>query len=486
MSDPSTSLRTGFNLLIIGGGAAAFAAATKVSDLGRTALMINAGLPLGGTCINVGCMPSKHLLTVGDEYFYPKHPRFKALANGHNATFDFATAMREKNEIVASARQSNYLDVLESLDGVEFLAGRARFVSGTSVEVNGSEYTGEKVLLATGSSTKPLPIPGLDAAGWLNNVTAMELEQLPRSLVVIGGGPLGLEFAQMFAHFGSEVTVLEAMDHILPRHELEVALELQRALEDEGIRFRVGVTIDRVYVRSDAKVVTVRGGRGAQRRRSLATDTEEIAAEHILLAAGIQANTADLNLEAAGVRAGPNGFIAINEHYRTDNPDVFAAGDCVGKMALETVAAREGALAAENALRGETRTMNYDHVPHAVFTNPQVASVGLTEQEEMRRFGACSCRTIYMDAVPKAAAIKENRGLFKMVIHPQTTQVLGVHIVAPNAADLIHEAALAVKFGLTVDDVIDTVHVFPTLSEGIKRAAQAFRRDVSHMSCCVE
>jgi mercuric reductase len=130
--------------------------------------------------------------------------------------------------------------------------------------------------------------------------------------------------------------------------------------------------------------------------------------------------------------------------------------------------------------------LNYDHVPHAVFTNPQVASVGLTEEEEMRRFGACSCRTVPMDAVPKAAAIKETRGLFKMVIHPGSSKVLGVHIVAPNAADLIHEATLTVKFGLTVDDIIDTVHVFPTLSEGIKRVAQAFRRDVSRMSCCVE
>lgn len=477
---------TDFNLLIIGGGAATFAAATKAAELGKTALMINAGLPLGGTCVNVGCMPSKHLLTVGDEYFYPQHPRFRALADGHYSAFDFARAIREKDEIVARTRQSNYRDVLDSLEGVELLEGHARFVRGTAVEVNGSIYAAERILVATGSSTKPLPIPGLDEAGWLNNVTAMELEKMPKSLLVIGGGPLGLEFAQMFAHFGAEVTVLEAMDHILPRHEPEVATEVQRVLEEEGIRFRVGVTIDRVDVRGGAKVVTVRGGRGAQRRRSLTTDVEEISGEQFLLAAGIRANTADLNLEAAGVRAGANGFISVNEHYQTDNPNVFAAGDCVGNMALETVAAREGALAAENALFGATRTMNYDHVPHAVFTNPQVASVGLTEEEEMRRFGACSCRTVPMDAVPKAAAIKETRGLFKMVIHPGNSKVLGVHIVAPNAADLIHEATLAVKFGLTVEDIIDTVHVFPTLSEGIKRVAQSFTRDVTKMSCCVE
>jgi mercuric reductase len=297
---------------------------------------------------------------------------------------------------------------------------------------------------------------------------------------------MGLEFAQMFAHFGTKVTVLEAMDQILPKHEPEVARELQRCLEEEGIEFHVGITVDSVAERNGKKVVTIRGGRGVQRKHSLATTVQELAAEELLLAAGIQANTADLDLEKAGVKVNRNGFILVDQYYQTDNPDIFAAGDCIGKMPLETVAAKEGALAAENALTIPTRTINYDHVPHAVFTNPQVASVGLTEEEEMRRFNACSCRTIYMDTVPKALTVNENRGVFKMVIHPRSGKVLGMHIVSPNAADLIHEAVLAVKFGLTVDDIIDTVHVFPTLSEGIKRVAQAFTRDVSVMSCCVE
>ncbi|MEK7215550.1 MAG: FAD-dependent oxidoreductase, partial [Chloroflexota bacterium] len=261
---------------------------------------------------------------------------------------------------------------------------------------------------------------------------------------------------------------------------------LQRCLEAEGIAFRVGVTIDRVEQRNGKKVVFARGGQGALRRRSLATTVEELVADHVLLAAGIQANTEDLDLERAGVRAGPNGFIRVDQYYQTDNPDIFAAGDCTGKMPLETVAAKEGALAAENAFTVPTRTINYDHVPAAVFTNPQVASVGITEEEEMRRFNTCSCRTISMAAVPKALAINEDRGVFKMVIHPRSSKVLGVHIVAPNAADLIHEAVLAVKFGLTVEDIVDTVHVFPTLSEGIKRVAQSFTRDVTQMSCCVE
>ncbi|MDA1348120.1 MAG: mercury(II) reductase, partial [Chloroflexi bacterium] len=470
-----------YDLIIVGGGAAAFAAAAKANDLGKTALMINSGLPIGGTCVNVGCMPSKNLLTVGDELYYGQHPRFKALKNGHEPEFDFATAIAEKDEIVASARQSNYINVVDHLESVTYREGRAKFVSPNQVEVDGEVLEGEKFIIATGSSTKALPIPGLDEVGWLNNVTGLQLQKLPESMIVIGGGPLGLEFAQMFAHFGTKVTVLEAMDQILPRHEPEVAAELQRALEEEGIEFRVGVTMDRVEKRDGHKVITVRGGKGAVRRRSLNTDTSEIAADELLLAAGVKANTEGLGLDAAGVKTGANGFIQVDQFYQTDNPNIYAAGDAVGKMALETVAAKEGSMAAQNALTVPVRTMNYDHVPSAVFTNPQVASVGLTEEEEMRRFNACSCRTIYMDTVPKADVVKETRGVFKMVIHPSNSKILGVHIVSPNAADLIHEATLAVKFGLTVDDIIDTVHVFPTLSEGIKRVAQAFTRDVSVM-----
>jgi mercuric reductase len=475
-----------FDLVIIGGGGAAFAAATKASDLGKTALMINSGLPLGGTCVNVGCMPSKHLLTVGDELFYPQHLRFKALQNGHRPAFDFARAIEEKDEIVAAARQGNYINVIESLEGVTYLEGRARFASPNQVEVNGQAFTGQKFLIATGSSTKPLPMPGMDQVRWLNNVTAMQLRELPASMIIIGAGPLGLEFAQMFAHFGAQVTVLEAMDQILPREEPEIATELQRALEEEGIEFRIGVTVESVQEEGGQKAVTIRSGKGAQRRRSFSVNTEELYAAELLLAAGVQANTADMGLDRAGVRTGRNGFIQVNEYYQTGNPNIFAAGDCIGKMPLETVAAKEGSLAAENALTGSQMSINYDHVPHAVFTNPQVASVGLTEEEEMRRFNACACRVIRLETLPKAMVIKETHGVFKMAIHPEDSRVLGVHIVAPNAADLIHEATLAVKFGLTVDDIIDTLHVFPTLSEGIKRVAQAFTRDVSVMACCVE
>ena len=465
----------GYDLVIIGGGAAAFAAATKANGLGRTALMINSGLPVGGTCVNVGCMPTKSLLAMGDEIYYGPRSRFDALRNGHKPSFDLAAAVAEKDEIVASARQSNYINVVDSLDGVTYLEGRATFISPNQIRVDGEVLEGEKFIIATGSATRMLPIPGLSEAGGLTNVSALQLVEPPKSLIVIGGGPLGLEFAQMFAHFGTRVTVLEAMDQILPRHEPEIAAELQRSLEVEGIEFRTGASIESVTADGGRKVVAI-GRHGG----------EKLEAAELLLAAGIQANTSNMGLDQAGVDLSPAGFVNQNGFFQTSNPIIYAAGDCTGTMALETVATKEGSLAAENALTGSERNIDYDHVPHAVFTNPQVASVGLTEEEEMRRFNACACRTIYMESIPKADVIKETRGVFKMVIHPESSQILGMHIVSPDAADLVHEATLAVKFGLTIDDIIDTLHVFPTLSEGIKRVAQAFTRDISVMSCCVE
>ena len=462
-----------YDLIIIGAAAAAFAAATKASDLGARALMINSGLPIGGICVNVGCVPTKNLLTVGDELYYGPRSRFSAISDGHTPSFDFNAAIQEKDGLVAELRHKNYANVLEALDGVTFLEAQAKFVGPTEVEAAGQVYQGDKIVIATGASTKPLTVDGFGNVNWHTNRTIMNINEAPKSLIILGAGPEGLEFAQMFAHFGTAVTVLVAKGHRVLRHEEpEIVDELLQSLQQEGIQFLMDVTLHKVEERDNLKTLTIQDGK-------------EVAAEELLLASGLRANTDGLDLEKAGVGTNEIGFINVNQYFQTDNPNVYAAGDCTGKMPLETVAAKEGSLAAENALTVPVRTINYEHVPHAVFTNPQVASVGITE-EEMRRFNAGSCRTIYMDAVPKAEAIKEDRGVFKMVIHPRNSKILGVHIVSPNAADLIHEATLAVKFGLTIDDIIDTVHVFPTLSEGIKRVAQALTRDVSQMSCCVE
>ncbi|MCR4395079.1 MAG: FAD-dependent oxidoreductase, partial [Dehalococcoidales bacterium] len=245
-----------YDVIIIGGGTAAFAAATKAADLKKNILMINTGLPPGGTCVNVGCIPSKHLLTVGDEYYYCQHPKFRALRNAATHSFIFHIAIKEKDQMVEKARKQNYTRVLKSLKSVTLLEEKARLTGPNQVEAGGQTFEAEKIIIAVGASARSLPIPGLDSVRWLNNITAMQLKKLPASMAIIGGGPLGLEFAQMFAHFGTKITVLEAMEHILPRHEPEIAAELQRCLEKEGIRIHTAIHIEKVAEQNGKKVIT--------------------------------------------------------------------------------------------------------------------------------------------------------------------------------------------------------------------------------------
>ncbi|GJQ20323.1 MAG: mercury(II) reductase [Bacteroidia bacterium] len=466
-----------YPLIIIGGGAAAFAAATKANDLGAEALIVNSGLPIGGTCVNVGCVPSKHLLEVGARYYYGQRPGFSAIQTNGQFRFDFAQAIAYKNQLVDALRQSNYSDVIANFKTVEYREGTARFVSPHEIEIEGHRVRGETFIIATGSKAKILPFPGIEKVRYLTNIEALELNTLPSSMIVVGGGPLGLEFAQMYAHFGTKVTVLEKMKRILPLEEPEVSDELQTVLEEEGVTIHTGVDIRQVREDGGKKIVV-----------ALVKNTEkEFRADHLLLATGIEPNTNGLALENAGVNVDQRGFVVADETLQTTQRHIWAAGDCVGKLALETVAAKEGAIAADNALNtsGARKKINYDEIPHAVFTMPQVASVGLTERELMKRINVCSCRTVPLSAVPKAKAVGETRGVIKLVVDPHTGIIVGCHIVAPAAAEMIHEAVLAVKFKLTIDDIIDTVHTFPTFSEGIKFAAQAFTRDISVMTCCI-
>ena len=462
-----------YDLVIIGGGAAAFAAATFASDGGRTVAMINAGLPLGGTCANVGCVPSKFLLEAAARYYYAVHSPFEAVTL--EGSLDFPKAIGQKNRLLAELRKTNYYDILDAQPKTDFYEGFGRFLDAQTVEVNGEILSGHRILIATGASPAVPPIPGLKDSPFLTNRSALELRELPRKLLILGAGPIGLEFGQFFRHFGSEVTIVELQEEILPNTEHLVARELRQALEEEGIRFSLGTAI---------QSVEFRGGlfhlKGVQ-------EDQEVSYEgsHLLVAAGLQPNTSGLNLKAAGVTTDRRGFIQVDETYQTSQPAVYAAGDVIGPPFLETVAAKEGKLAAANALDGTRLSINYREVPAVVFTTPQVATVGITEAEYAREHGVCMCRVVPIAIVPKARILGEKRGIVQLVVNHKTDVIEGAHVVAPMAAEFIHEAALAVKFKLTIHDVIDTVHVFPTLSESLKISAQAFTRNVFQMTCCV-
>ncbi len=295
-------------------------------------------------------------------------------------------------------------------------------------------------------------------------------------MIVVGGRALGLEFAQMYAHFGTKVTVLQRSDRILPEHEPEISTSLRRYLEEEGIRIHTGVQLEEVSQ-----------GRGMKAVSAVINGTRrKLEAEELLFATGRTPNTDHLSVEKAGVRLDGGGFVKVSDEMQTSAPHVWAAGDAIGEPMLETIAAKEGSIAVNNAFIDDKKRINFNEVPKAVFTYPEVASVGLTEAEANGQGIKCTCGVLPFDLVPKAHIIADTRGLVKLVANSKSKEIVGVHIIAPHAADLIQEGVLAVKHKLTVDDIIDTVHVFPTLSESIKLAAQSFYKDVANLSCCVE
>jgi len=464
-----------YDLAILGGGAAAFAAATEANRLGIRTAIVNDGLPMGGTCVNVGCMPTKHLLAVAGELHASRHPRFASISTAP-PVFDFGKAMAEKDQLVTEARRKNYREVMAGFDHVTWIDGRGAFASKRVVRVGEREIEGEHILIATGCRTRVYPIEGLSDVGYVTNREALALQRLPSSLVVLGGGPLGLEFAQIFARFGTKVMVVEAAKRIAAVSEPEISEALRGYLQGEGMEIRTGVTIRRVSRNGAFKEVVIEAdGR-----------EEVLQGEEILVATGVVGNIEGLNLEEIGVETERGCNVRVNEFLQTSIPYIWAAGDVVCHICLETVAAREGKIAVENAFRGAKKTLDFGTIPFAVFTDPEVAGVGLTEAQYMARYGTCNCRTVHLRQVPKALAVNDTRGLVKIVTHHETGKIMGVHILAPHAAEMVHEAALAVRFGLTVDDLIESTHVFPTYCEAIKMAAQAFRRDIGRMSCCVE
>lgn len=462
-----------FDFVILGSGSAAFAAAIKASEFGAKVAMIERGT-VGGTCVNVGCVPSKRLLNVGDIYYYGDH-NYNGIdikAGG----LDLEAIVKQKDDIVSDLRTTKYSDVVESLPNTTFIKGSAKFVSKDHVDIDGRRILGRKFLVATGSSPTIPSIDGLDKVDYLTNVEALSLKELPTSMLVIGGRVLALEFAQMYAHFGTKVTLLQRSQKIIPDEEPEISEALRKYLEEEGIEIHTGVTVKKVRRQGGSKVVTAQV-EGKQR---------EFEAEQLLMATGRTPNTSGLGLEKVGVKLSEDGAVLVNDGMKTSAPNIWAAGDVIGKPMLETVAAKEGAIATENALSNAGRKMDFSAVPHAIFTMPQVASVGLTDAQANQSGFSCSCNWIPMSSVPKARIIGDTRGLVKLVIEHKTKRILGVHILSPLAADMIHEGVVAVKFKLTIDGIIDTVHIFPTMSEAIKLAAQSFYRDIDKMSCCTE
>lgn len=460
-----------YDLAIVGSGGAAFAAAITAREADARVVMIERGT-LGGTCVNVGCVPSKTLLRGSEIHHLAGHDPFVGLAT-RAGDVDLAAFVGQKDDLVRRLRREKYADLITAY-GWDYLPGEASFADAHALQVDGRVIRAAKVVVATGTHPHVPPIQGLADAGYLTSTTALELKRVPESLVVIGAGYVALELGQLFRRLGSQVTLVQRSPRLLKDQEPEVGEALAHALANEGIALVTGASYRRIEGGPDGRrvVLTVDG-------------TERVVeGAEILVATGRDPSVDALELDRAGVRLGTAGEITIDRFGRTSNPDVYAAGDVTGGPQYVYVAAYEGKLAAENALHGDRRLLDLRVVPGVIFTTPAVATVGLTEARAQAEGYAVKTSVLPTAAVPRAIVNHDPRGVFKLVADARSERLLGAHVVADGAGDVIYAVVLAVQFKLKVKDLTETLAPYLTMAEGLRLAAQAFGRDVSKLSCC--
>ncbi|MFB9653382.1 mercury(II) reductase [Pseudarthrobacter sp. NPDC092184] len=471
-----------FDLAVIGSGGGAFAAAIRATNLGKRVVMIERST-VGGTCVNTGCVPSKALLAAAEARHVALDGtgRFPGISTSAGPV-DMGALMESKRALVEGMRSDKYVDLAADY-GWDLRHGTAVF-AGTpeepTLEITGPDgardsLTAAHYLVATGSAPWAPPVPGLDKVDYLTSTTAMELDEVPESLIVFGGGYVALEQAQLFARLGSKVTVL-ARSRLASQEEPEASRALVSVFADEGIRVvrRAAVT----SVRADAagsEVVVTATVAGAQ---------QEFRAEKLLVATGRRAVTDGLNLDAVGVKTGDTGQILVEKTLASSNPRIWAAGDVTGHREFVYVASAHGTLMAENAFRNAGREVDYRHLPRVTFTSPALAAVGMTDREANEAGIRCECRVLSLEYVPRALVNRDTRGFIKIVAESSTGRILGITAVGKEAGDLAAAGVYILEAGMTVDQVANLWSPYLTMAEGIKIAAQSFTTDVSKLSCC--
>lgn len=471
--DSSNSKNENIHLTIVGGGSAAFSAAIKANELGAQVTIINDGLPIGGTCVNVGCVPSKTLIRAAEAHHRALNHHFNGVSSKSTIT-DFKAVISQKRQLVDELRQAKYIDVISGLSDIRVIEGRGEFLTPNTLVVNKERIIADRIIIATGASPFIPPVPGLKECGYLTNETAFELTKLPESLIVLGGRYIALECAQLFARFGTKVTILQRSSRILPSETPDLTDELTQYFTNEGINVVTGVTPDEAIRENDKAFV-----------RANLNGTEQIfQASHILVATGRMPNTQDLGLEKIGVTLDDAGFLTVDNRLQTNIAGIYGAGDVIGEPMFVYTAAYEGALAAENAVTNATNIKDYTALPWVIFTDPQVAGVGLDEQQATQQGLEVEVSKLPLSHVPRALAARDTRGFIKLIRDTKTDKLVGARILAPEGSELLMEISLAIKYGITVRELVSSFHPYLTLSEGVKLAAITFGKDVSKLSCC--
>jgi dihydrolipoamide dehydrogenase len=452
------------DVVIIGAGPGGYVAAIRAAQLGQRVALVERE-QVGGLCLNWGCIPTKTLLRSAELLWLLRHQAPAYGVRAQSLEFDWAQAQARKAEVVRYLRGG--LEVLLFKNQVGVHQGTARLVGPGRVVVTTGD--GEETLLthhviiATGAAPKNLPGVTIDEQRVLSSTGALTLPEVPRSLAIIGAGAVGVEFASLYRTLGAEVTLIEALPHIVPLEDGDIAAVLAESLAAQGVRLRARAQVGQVAVGTDGVTIALTTATG---------QAETIAAERVLLAVGRRPRTEGLGLEALGVQM-TGGFIAVNETMQTNVPGVYAIGDCVPTLQLAHVASAEGVLAVEHLAGREVAPLNYDKVPRCTYSRPEVASIGLTEEEAVRRGYQVKVGRFPFQNIARSTVLGESEGLVKVVCDARYDEILGVHLVGPQATELIAEAAALLRLESTTEELVRTVHAHPTLAEALQEAGRA-------------
>lgn len=460
-----------YDLAVIGAGSAGFSAAITAANNGARVALIGHGT-IGGTCVNVGCVPSKTLIRAADAVHAGKRSgRFPGVSGAASVT-DWSALMAAKDALVTTLRQQKYADLLPGYETIDYIEGLARFADGALL-VDGVPLRAGKTIIATGAAPALPDIPGISGMPFLTSTSALELPERPDSLLVIGGGYIGCELAQLFARLGSQVTLV-TRSRLLPEAEPEVSGALTGYFRDEGITVWAGLRYREIKQTATGVALSIDVNGRAER----------LVGRQALVATGRRPHTDGLGLVEAGIELDERGAVIVDDHMRTSLAGVYAAGDVTNRDAFVYMAAHGAKVAARNALTGDRSTYDNRAMPWVVFTDPQVSGVGLTEAVARAAGYDVLTSIITLDQVPRALAARDTRGLIKLVADAHTNVLLGGQILAPEGADAVQTLVLAIKHGMTVGALAETLFPYLTTVEALKLAALGFNTDVARLSCC--
>ncbi|MBO1078699.1 dihydrolipoyl dehydrogenase [Roseomonas haemaphysalidis] len=451
-----------FDVIVIGAGPGGYVCAIRAAQLGLKVACVEKRETLGGTCLNVGCIPSKALLQSSEAFDETQHKFADFGIKLEGVTLDLARMQARKGEVVTANTKG--VEFLFKKNKVTWLKGAAKITAPGKVEVAGQSYDAKNIVIATGSDSMPLKGVEVDEKQIVTSTGALEVDAVPKHLVVIGGGVIGLELGSVWRRLGAEVTVIEFLDRIVPTMDNEVGKQFERVLSKQGIKFKLKSKVTAAAKGADGVTLTVEPAAGGA--------AEEIKADVVLLSIGRRAYTEGLGLDAVGVAVDERGRVKTDAHFATNVPGIYAIGDVITGPMLAHKAEDEGVALAE-MLVGQHGHVNYGVIPSIVYTWPEVASVGETEEELKARGQEYKSGKFPFMANGRARAMGDTDGFVKILADKATDRVLGCHIIGPDAGTLIAEVAIAMEFGASAEDVARTCHAHPTLNEAVKEAALA-------------